>query len=530
MSRHSDQLKDPLLGKAGSFSEPFGRMSRASEASMSRPRTPRAPEEVPQSVILLENARTFLDEFQQGRCHWLQTTSALLALQLGWGLWLFPADYARLGWYTATGLLLLLALLTTYSGHMFTRLFVQTPGAVLFGDIGEAAAGSFGRSIVYAIIYTLDATRCVILHLAATQSLRHIFPADSMPPLWQCGLAVLVIACILVQIRSLSELTWVFLLGTGSQMVAIGIVIYELVMNPSPDAKHTTQEVTWDNLVPAAVAFMNMIFAFGGQFAYVEVMGSMRQPEEFPRAVSICTAIMTLLYGGLGAVGYWSRGSAITGIVIFSLGDSPRTRLASACILVQATSQYLINLNVWTHNLLVLISRSVSPSPPGSGTATPHKLGDYANPEVGGLDQPPGTPTAGAAAQAEITCPADHSWKYWLPASVFVVAYSYGISTTVPYFSTLVGLVTASTYLICAYALPAWFTLRLLWSKLGGFEVAVLYSLIPFSFLISGVGLYASIQELMNNMSGGGEGGWSTAPGAANIGTALMQLIPSFGQ
>mmetsp|Transcript_34240 Transcript_34240/g.75977 ORF Transcript_34240/g.75977 Transcript_34240/m.75977 type:complete len:234 (+) Transcript_34240:244-945(+) len=111
MSRHSDQLKDPLLGKAGSFSEPFGRMSRASEASMSRPRTPRAPEEVPQSVILLENARTFLDEFQQGRCHWLQTTSALLALQLGWGLWLFPADYARLGWYTATGLLLLLALL-----------------------------------------------------------------------------------------------------------------------------------------------------------------------------------------------------------------------------------------------------------------------------------------------------------------------------------------------------------------------------------------------------------------------------------
>lgn len=32
-----------------------------------------------------------------GRCSWQQTTAALLSLQLGWGLWLFPSSYARLG-------------------------------------------------------------------------------------------------------------------------------------------------------------------------------------------------------------------------------------------------------------------------------------------------------------------------------------------------------------------------------------------------------------------------------------------------
>jgi len=31
------------------------------------------------------------------RCSWQQTTAALLSLQLGWGLWLFPSSYARLG-------------------------------------------------------------------------------------------------------------------------------------------------------------------------------------------------------------------------------------------------------------------------------------------------------------------------------------------------------------------------------------------------------------------------------------------------
>ncbi len=41
--------------------------------------------------------------------------------------------------------------------------------AVLLGDIGAAAAGRAGRVLVYLTIYSLDATRCAILHLAATQ-------------------------------------------------------------------------------------------------------------------------------------------------------------------------------------------------------------------------------------------------------------------------------------------------------------------------------------------------------------------------
>ena len=52
-------------------------------------------------------------------------------------------------------------------------------------------------------------------------------------------------------------------------------------------------------------------------------------------AVLVCTIIMGCLYGGLGAVGYWSRGDSILGIVIFSLGDTPLARFSSACILLQ---------------------------------------------------------------------------------------------------------------------------------------------------------------------------------------------------
>lgn len=81
---------------------------------------------------------------------------------------------------------------------------VYVPRAVLFGDVGKKAAGPRGRSIVYAIIYSLDATRCVILHLAATQSLEHAL-GDSAPPMWQCGLAVLVVAALATQVCAESD-------------------------------------------------------------------------------------------------------------------------------------------------------------------------------------------------------------------------------------------------------------------------------------------------------------------------------------
>ncbi|GAX75715.1 hypothetical protein CEUSTIGMA_g3158.t1 [Chlamydomonas eustigma] len=430
-------------------------------------------QEVPPGLIAYEHENPEL--FEKG-AHWLQTTSALLALQLGWGLWLFPADFARLGWLTGLGCMITLATLTVYSGFLFSRLYATTPGAVLFGDIGYKAAGHFGRRIVYIIIYSLDATRCVILHLAAAQSLRHVFPEETRPPCWQCGLVVLVVASLIVQVRSLAKLSWVFSTGTGSQLIAIGIVLYELVIDPNPEAKRSPQAVTWDNLIPASVAVMNMIFAFGGQFAFIEIMSSMKRPSEFPRAVTLCTTLMGLLYGTVGVIGYWSRGDEIDGIVIFSLGDSPHVRVAAALILVQATSQYLVNLNVWTHNLLTLLARSTS--------------------EARALD---------------IHCSTDHCpWK-WARTSLFVVLYSYLISTSIPYFSTLVGLVTSSTYLLSAYGLPAWFSLRLLGGSLSVVERMLLCSLIPMVVVFSGVGLYSSISALINDVQSGEGGGWSSS-------------------
>jgi hypothetical protein len=75
---------------------------------------------------------------------------------------------------------------------------------------------------------------------------------------------------------------------------------------------------------------------FGGQFAFVELITSMRAPRGFPAAVGVATPLMAALYVLLGAVGYWSQGAGVPELVIFGLGDGPVARAAAAAILLQA--------------------------------------------------------------------------------------------------------------------------------------------------------------------------------------------------
>lgn len=97
----------------------------------------------------------------------------------------------------------------------------------------------------------------------------------------------------------------------------------------------------------------------------------------------------------------------------------------------------------------------------------------------------------------------DHHWLPWLCASAVIIGYSFGISVTLPFFSTLVGLVTSVTYLTCAYTLPCWFTLRLLGARISRAERALCWALVVGSLAMSAVGLASSVLALVDDLGGG---------------------------
>ncbi|KAK9845239.1 hypothetical protein WJX81_000853 [Elliptochloris bilobata] len=381
-------------------------------------------------------------------------------------------DFARLGYVPAVCVIVSTAAATMYSGILISRLCRAVPDAVIFGDIGDAALGRRGRWLSYAVIYATDATRCIILHLAATQALQAAVARPDIP-LLVYGLVVAGAALVFAQIRSLSELGWFLSAGTLAQLVALALIAWGLLAAPAPEAR--TRLVVGGGagaLAPALIAVMNIIFAFGGQFAFVEIITAMRRPREFPAAVGASTPLMAALYLLLGAIGYWSRGEDSPELIIFGMGTGPAARAAAAAILLQALAQYLVNLNVWTHNILTLVARRRA-----------------------------GLSSAGRSL-CDVRTACDHARAPWAVASAGVVAYSCAVAVALPFFSTLVGLVTSVTYLTCAYTLPAWFTLLLVPEMPRGERALCKYGLIPLSLLLSVAGFCASAADLVYNLGG----------------------------
>jgi vesicular inhibitory amino acid transporter len=109
----------------------------------------------------------------------------------------------------------------------------------------------------------------------------------------------------------------------------------------------------------------------------------------------------------------------------------------------------------------------------------------------------------GAKCAAAIESSADHHWLSWLAGTTFVVAYSFIISMSIPFFSSLVALVTSATYLTCAYTIPCAFTLLLMREQLPRSELLLCAALIPLSVLMSCAGFFSALQSLLEDVFGG---------------------------
>jgi solute carrier family 32 (vesicular inhibitory amino acid transporter) len=449
------------------------------------------------------------------------TLATLLALQLGWGLWLMPAALARLGWVPGLAAIAGVAGLTAYSASLFSRLAAAVPSAVLLADVAAAARGRAGRAVTTAIICTLDGLRCVILAQAGARSLAHAAGGRATPLGARAGAAVASLVFILSQARGLADVSWFLTAGTAAQLGAVAIVAWTLLASPDPSAR--TVLFNWScDPVSAAIALLNIFFAFGGQFAYLEIVVAMRAPSRFTAAAAWSVALMGGAYASLGAAGYSSRGSGAADaagggeVVVFGLGDGPALRLAAGAVFLQALAQYLVSLVIWAHNLLTIVSRAAAAKQREDRRAR------------GGGDGGDGSAATAAAlllpGEGEDDAhhshhhhrhhgprrPQDHSRPAWAATTAAVALSSWAAAASPVSFSALVGLVTASTYLLVAYGLPALFALTLLTplprgagGPFGRAEVGFWRFLVGAAVVLSGAGLAASVTAMVRGQGGG---------------------------
>lgn len=94
----------------------------------------------------------------------------------------------------------------------------------------------------------------------------------------------------------------------------------------------------------------------------------------------------------------------------------------------------------------------------------------------------------------------DHPWFIWLITTCCTIFYAFAISVSIPFFSTLVGLIASATYLTTAYTIPALCTLAIMGKRISALEYYVCIALVPLSVVGSSLGMYSSVLALIEDL------------------------------
>ncbi|KAL3140245.1 hypothetical protein ABBQ38_004517 [Trebouxia sp. C0009 RCD-2024] len=399
---------------------------------------------------------------KSGGSGWILTMFVMVAEMFGLGILTLPADFARLGWAIGLGLVLLFCLGTMYSGLLFSQLGSKVPHARVYEDFAAASLGKHGRWLVYSTVYLVIFLDPIIFHLTATQSLQQIFYQKNVP-LWVAGLAVSAIMLPLSQLQDIGDVSLVSILGTLGMLTSVVIATLKLLMMEVKGPRQH-EAVHSDGFNVACVALMDIVFTFGGQQNWMRYIGGMRKKSDFKYSAAVGSVFMTTFYVILGGVGYWKLGrdfdhsKPITGV----LPEDMWTSVMNVGLFVHCIIAYQIDLNVWTDLALDFTTRR-----------NPH------------ANKSPGSQKL-----------------LWLVTSCVGIAFAASMAYVLPFFSTIMGLIAAIGDLSAAYALPALFCLCLMRHEMPRWEQALCYLLVPLSVLLSALGIYASVYQLILQAAG----------------------------
>ncbi|KAJ9302420.1 hypothetical protein DTO217A2_7413 [Paecilomyces variotii] len=251
---------------------------------------------------------------------WLGTTVLMLKTQIGLGVLSIPSAFDILGLVPGVIILLVVAVITTWSDYMIgvfkllhpTVYSIDDAGGLMFGHIGRVMLGfSFclSGSGILGISIGLNA---VSTHGTCTAVYVAIATAVSF---------------VLGSIRTLGRISWLAWVGVTCILTAILIVTIAVGIQDRPSAapqggpwKSDYKIVNNPSFSDAMSAVSSIVFAYAGTPAFFAIVSEMRDPRKYTRSLLLCQGGVTAIYITIGCVVYYYCGSYVASPALGSAG------------------------------------------------------------------------------------------------------------------------------------------------------------------------------------------------------------------
>ncbi|XP_022763790.1 amino acid transporter AVT3B-like [Durio zibethinus] len=255
---------------------------------------------------------------------------------VGAGVLGLPYALKRTGWIMGLLMLFSVAGLTTHCMMLLvcTRRKLESfdngfAKITSFGDLGFAVCGTVGRFVVDVLIILSQAGFCVGYLIFIANTLTNLFNNEiSMTSSLSSGMSsftaksLYIWGCFPFQLglNSIATLTHLAPLSIFADVVdlgAMGVVLFEDV---SLILKQRHEVMAFGGL---SVFFYGMgvaVYAFEGTGMVLPLESEMKDTSKFGKILALSMGLISLIYGGFGALGYFAFGAETNDIITANLG------------------------------------------------------------------------------------------------------------------------------------------------------------------------------------------------------------------
>ncbi|KAH7422052.1 hypothetical protein KP509_13G088300 [Ceratopteris richardii] len=232
------------------------------------------------------------------------------------------------GWLSLL-VLLLLAIVSWYTGILLRRCLDNPLGLETYPDIGQAAFGMTGRFLVSIILYAELYACCVEFLILEGDNLSALFPNARISlsgfrltgtELFTVMTAIFVLPT--VWLRNLSLLSYVSAGGVIASILVVLCVIWVGVVDGV--GFHKTGPLLTLSNIPLSIGLYG--FCYSGHAVFPNIYKSLKKPSQFTTVLTISFIICTTMYGGMAVMGFRMFGSNTESQITLNL---PKDLLAS---------------------------------------------------------------------------------------------------------------------------------------------------------------------------------------------------------
>ncbi|CAL1373178.1 unnamed protein product [Linum trigynum] len=376
------------------------------------------------------------------------------------GIGILSTPYAvKQGGWLGLIVLLLFALLSFYTGLLLRYCLDTQPGLQTYPDIGQAAFGTTGRIAFAVILYVELYACCVEYIILESDNLSALFPNAhlSLGGVVELELdphhlfAFLTTLAVLptVWLRDLSILSYISAGGVVASIVVVVCLFWSGVVD-DVNIHSSGRVVNWGSL-PVAIGLYG--YCYQGHAVFPNIYSSMARPNQYPAVLIACFIVCTVMYVGVGMMGYTMFGEATQSQFTLNM---PSHLLAS-------------KIAVWT--------TVVNPFTKYALTMTP------------------------VAMSLEELIPSNkRSYLHVIAIRTLLVISTLAVAISLPFFGPVLSLIGSLLTMFVTLILPCASYLSILRNKVNRYQVSLCVLVIAVGLICSAFGTYSAVLSIVRSL------------------------------